>query len=63
VSDREHYEALQSAMKPLAPLFAAGDPDATVEFIRLWETSEQLKNKHGGMPPEEDLTAIKQPAA
>lgn len=62
-ADRKFYEQLRDKMEELTPKVEAGDLESCAQFHRLWRELETVKNRHGGMPPEEDLTAIKQPAA
>ena len=57
--DRAQYDALQAQMA------AVGfDKVGTPEFNALWQQSEDIKNRHGGMPPPtaEQITLSQLPA-
>lgn len=45
-ADRVEYDALQAQMKKLGY-----DKMGTDEFNAIWQKSEDIKNRHGGMPP------------
>lgn len=45
-ADRVEYDALQAQMKKLGY-----DKVGTDEFNAIWQKSEDVKNRHGGMPP------------
>jgi len=51
--DRVEYDRLQQAMKDLGY-----DKAGTPEFNKLWQQSEDIKNRHGGMPPQETTKAV-----
>lgn len=46
-TDRQKYDVLQQQIKDM--MSQAGTP----EFNEVWKQSEEIKNRHGGMPPGE----------
>jgi hypothetical protein len=50
-SDRKEYDALQAQMAKLGY-----DKAGTEEFNKVWQATEDIKNRHGGVPPE--ITAV-----
>jgi len=49
--DRTQYETLQNRMREL---LESEKPEDAVEFKRVWQQSEDIKNRHGGMPPTKE---------
>jgi hypothetical protein len=45
-ADRKEYDALQEQMRKIG-----FDKVGTDEFNTIWQKSEDIKNRHGGMPP------------
>lgn len=56
-ADRARYEALQAW---LFGLLTAGMEDSE-EFTRVWAELEQIKNRHGGVPPAKISTETNNP--
>lgn len=53
LSDYERYERIQAKMRTLLhPTGALDSKSVRDEFMALWAKSEQIKNRHGGMPPQ-----------
>ncbi len=50
--DRAEYDRLQAEMKAMGV-----DKFGTPEYNALWQQSEDIKNRHGGMPPGETAGA------
>lgn len=61
-ADRKEYDRLQAEMKKIG-----FDKVGTDEFNAVWQASEDIKNRHGGMPPGttagEPTNAIPQPSS
>lgn len=55
LSDFQQYQAIQERMATMMRDRSAFNPrgEMTPEFIELWQNSENIKNRNGGMPPKE----------
>jgi len=55
-ANRQRYDAIQSELRALIPAMNWGSQEASMQFRKLWDESERIKNRHGGMPPAEDFS-------
>lgn len=57
-TDREQYDSIQAQLRELGP-----EKFDTPEYQALWQASEDIKNRNGGMPPGESSPPVAEPVA